>query len=44
MTPQEWGDFGIIIRLDDDGTGTEGGTLGECDESDNVIEFYESVC
>ncbi|MED5371779.1 MAG: FG-GAP-like repeat-containing protein [Myxococcota bacterium] len=44
LTPQEWGDFGIIIRLDDDGTGTEGGTLGECDESDNVIEFYESVC
>lgn len=45
MLPSEWGRFGIIIRLDDDGTGIlEGGTLTECDEDDNEIVFAEGIC
>ena len=44
LTPQQWGEMGIIIRLDDDGSGAPLGVLGECDESDNAIAFYESLC
>lgn len=42
--PNDWGTNGIVIRLDDDGTGVIGGLFEECDEQDNEIWFAESLC
>ena len=40
--PAEWGEDGILIRVDDVGTGY--GTAWECDESNNEYEYREAIC
>jgi hypothetical protein len=38
----EWGDDGILLRVDDVGTGY--GIAWECDESNNEYEYGEAIC
>ncbi len=40
--PDDWGPDGILLRVDDDGTGTD--TVPECDETNNELEYAEVIC
>ncbi len=42
VTPQDMGLNGFVLALDDDGTGL--GTVDECDEDNNLIEFPDKIC
>jgi len=42
LTPEELGDGGFIMAMDDDGTGQA--VLDECDEGDNRFVYEDSVC
>lgn len=40
----ELGSDGLVVVVDDDGTGTFTGAQDECDESDNEALWSEPVC
>lgn len=42
MTAADWGEDGIVVKVDDDGYGT--GIQTECDESNNEDEEIDSPC
>lgn len=42
LHPDEWGEDGLLLRVDDDGTGV--GAVRECDESNNEYEYGDRPC
>lgn len=42
LTPDQLGDNGFVIRLDDDGMGGE--ELGECFEDNNTLTYTDTLC
>jgi len=42
LTVSDWGVDGLMVRIDDDGTGV--GSLKECDEDNNQEVWVDSVC
>jgi hypothetical protein len=41
LLPMQWGD-GLVLRVDDDGSGVGG--ITECDETNNIARFEEPIC
>ncbi len=42
LGPDEWGERGVLLRVDDDGEGV--GQVTECDETNNEAEYSDMPC
>ncbi len=42
LHPDDWGDEGLMLRVDDDGEGV--GSVTECDETNNEAAYADSPC